>query len=392
MENKVFVSALSKKKDWNAAVEELSETVKKGLQGKSCDLLIFFVSEPYENLEPVSFVRAMSDALPSGTMIGCNSSGVISNDREVEMQPALSALAMHLPDVRIYPFSASGPETASIQNGNDLINFFDIYPTDKPRFICLADPSGCDIVKFLQTFNDAYKGLPVVGGLASGLVAGAPNWLCLNKGVYSEGVVGLALVGDIEFETIVSQGCRPIGKPFVITKAEENVLYELSGRPTLTVLREILEELPPQDRKLAEESLSVGLVMNEKQTQFRRGDFLIRNLLRFDPESGALWIGAFLKVGQTLQFQVRDAETSDEDLRLMLGKMTPKDGAAHGAFLVSCCGRGQNLYGKPDHDARLIQSARGPLPLAGFFANGEIGPVGQKNFVHGFTSSLVVFR
>ncbi len=384
---------MSRNKNWREAIAEVSSHVRKDLAGKPCDLLIAFLSETYQDFDPSGFAGVLSHFIPSGTVIGCNSSGIISDSKEVEMEPALSILAMHLPDVKIYPFQLSQSDMVGIEKGPDLINTLDIYPPDKPHFIVFADPATFDIVKFLQLSNESYRGLPVIGGLASGAVMGVQNWLFLNGVLFQEGLVGVALTGDIEFDVIVSQGCRPVGKPYVITKAEGNVLYELAGRSSLEVVRELIKELSPKDRKLAEFSLSVGLVMNEQQSEFKRGDFLIRNLVGFDPDTSSLMIGALLKVGQTLQFQVRDADTSEEDLEHFLQGIPgqPKS-IPRGGILVSCCGRGKNLYGKPDHDAKAIQSLQGPLPIAGFFANGEIGPVGMKNFVHGYTSSLVIFR
>ena len=390
---KIFSSGLSVDPDWKKAVREIASHVHKDLKDEPCDLLIAFVSESYAGFDAAAFVNELSKTIANRVLIGCNSSGVIGDTREVEMQPALSLLAMHLPGVKIYPFQMSETQLSSLNTGADLVNFFDIYPPDKPHFICLSDPGTFDIVKFLQIFNEGYKGLPAIGGLASGMVMGAPNWLCVNGNVYAEGMVGVALVGDIEFDVIVAQGSRPVGKPFVITKAEGNVLYELAGRPSLEVVRELIESLSPEDRKLAEFSLSVGLVMNEQQSDFKRGDFLNRNLVGFDPDAQALMIGANLKVGQTLQFQVRDARTSSEDLRHLLETIPSVSGPAPRAgMLVSCCGRGRDFYGKADHDIRTIQSLTGPLPVTGFFANGEIGPVGLKNFVHGYTSSLIIFR
>lgn len=393
MEDKRFTSAISKNPEWRQALKEVTAKVKKELGGASCDLAVFFVSESYDSFSAQTFLKQLSDLLPYRVLIGCNSSGVIGNVSEIEMEPAVTLLGMHLPDIKLYPFYISGDQSASVDGGNDLIQLLDIYPTDKPRFLCLADPGSTDIGKLLQGFNEGYKGLPVVGGLASGGVMGAPNWLALNGRVVHEGAVGVALVGSIEFEVIVSQGCRPIGKPYIVTRAENNVLFELAGRPALVVVRELLEGLSAKDRTLAEQSLCVGLVMNEKQTAFKRGDFLIRNIVGFDPDAGSLMIGALLKVGQTLQFQLRDAETSSEDLRVLLEKMPGEhNGHPQGGILVSCCGRGKSLYGQPNHDAAAIQAARGPLPLAGFFANGEIGPIGSKNYVHGFTSSLVILK
>ena len=392
MEKKVFSSALSRAKSWKDAVEEVAAKAQKDLDGKTCDLAVFFVSEAYENFDAQEFSRLFSDRLSYRVALGCNSSGVVGSDTEVEMEPALSILAMHLPGVKLYPFQLSGDDTVSIKTGADLIPFLDIYPTDRPRFLCLADPMTADVTALLHGFNEGYKGSPVVGGLASGAVMNVPNWLYLNGQVYKEGAIGVVLVGDIEFDVAVSQGCRPIDKPYVITKAEQNVLYELAGRSALEVVRDVLEGLPAKDRTLAEQSLSVGLAMSEQKTSFHRGDFLIRNIMGFDPDSGSLMVGAVLKVGQTLQFQIRDSGTSSEDLRVMLEGMKNPGGSACGGVLVSCCGRGKNFYGHPHHDVHLIQGIKGPLPLTGFFANGEIGPVGQKNYVHGYTSSLVIFK
>ncbi len=393
MENKLFLSGLSKEKNWRKAAELLIADIQKGLEGARCDLVVFFVSESYKDLDPAALSGIFKDKLSCRVILGCNSSGVIGSDSEIEMEPAISILAMHLPGVKLMPFYLAAEEVASLREGSELINSIDIYPTDKPHFMCLADPMSCDVTRFLSAFNEGYKGLPVMGGLASGAGMGAPNWLCLNRNIYPEGMVGLAMAGDIEFDIIVSQGCRPIGQSFVITKAEGNVLYELAGRPALLAVRELLGGLPAKDRALAEQSLFVGLVMNERQTAFKRGDFLIRNLMGFDPETGALRVGAMLKVGQTLQFQLRDAETSSEDLKLLLEKSNKTvNRSPRGGILVSCCGRGRNLFNEPDHDVRLIQASKGPLPLTGFFANGEIGPVGNKNFVHGYTSSLVILR
>src|SRR3989338_7981330 len=268
MEKKIFLSGFSKGKNWKKEIQAVASKMKKELGGKSCDLAVFFISESYTDFDPKTFCQLMSEELLCRVSIGCNSSGVIANETEIEMEPAMAVLAMHLPEVKISPFYISGDYANSFSNGNELISSLDIYPPDKPHFICLADPAGGDISKLLLNFNEAYKGLPVIGGLASGGMMGVPNWLCLNGAVYDNGAVGVALAGNIEFETIVSQGCRPIGESFVITKAEDNVLFELAGKPALEVTREILEKLSPKDKALSESSLFVGLVMNENQASF----------------------------------------------------------------------------------------------------------------------------
>lgn len=378
--------------DWRDAVSEACGRVLEKLGEHPCDMAVCFISEPYKNLDGAELAAHIQDRLPYRVLIGCNSSGVVGTEREIEMQPAFSILAMHLPGVRLYPFYFSQESGNGLSSSTELLSGLDLYPNEKPRFLLFADPMTCDIVELLSHFNAAYKGLPVVGGLASGAVAGATNKLFLNGACHGEGVVGVAMTGDVEFEVVVSQGCRPVGQSMVITRADRNVLYELSGRPAVEVVQELVRSLKGRDRELAEQTLSVGLAMDEKHDKFDRGDFLIRNIMGFDPETGALLVGAMLHVGQTVQFQVRDAETSTEDLRLRLRQGSSAQGTPHGGVLVSCCGRGQEFFGAPDHDIGLIREAKGAVPMAGFFANGEIGPVGGRNFVHGYTSSLVIIR
>jgi small ligand-binding sensory domain FIST len=392
---KAFSCACSVQKDWRKAVQEIADEARKGLNGRPCDLAVFFVTEFYKALDPSALATRLADHLPSGKLIGCNASGVIAKNSEIEMEPAMGLLAMHLPGVKLTSFALSPEQTASLKTKPELVAVLDIYPTENPHFLLLADPMSTDIDNLLRLFNDAYPGSPVIGGLASGAAVGQKSWLALDGDIEPGGAVGVALSGPIEFETIVSQGCRPIGEPLIITKAEQHILYELAGRQAVTVLRDMIAQLQPEDRELARHSLFVGLAMNEYKPSFKRGDFLIRNILGYDAASGALMIGANLKMGQTLQFQLRDAKASAEDLRAMLESRSESSRQAQGALLFSCCGRGRGLYGKPHHDVRMIQSVVGandPLPIAGFFANGEIGPVGGMNYIHGYTSSLVLMK
>ena len=325
-------------------------------------------------------------------VLGCNSSGVISGRKEVEMLPGVSILAMRLPGVRVQPFSFAQAELARIENGAALVKELDLYPNENPKFLILGDPMSADPERMAALFNEGYPGAPLVGGMASGLILHKPSWMLLGSTVVKHGLAGVALVGPVELQTVVAQGCRPIGEPLIVTKAEGNVLHELGGRSPLEVLRETLSKGPPDDQRLARTSLFAGLVMNESRAVFRRGDFVIRNVLGYDDKSGALVLGANLRRGQTLQFQLRDAHTSDQDFSMLLGALPEPEAAPTGALLFSCCGRGKGLYGEPDHDATLVQSLRGPVPMAGFFANGEFGPVGGRNFVHGYTSSLALIK
>ncbi len=391
-EPKRFADGLSTAADWRRAVAEAAGAARAKLGPVPCDLALVFVSQAWEGFDPSELPLLLAKELAPLKVLGCNAAGVIGGRREVEGAPAVSVLAMRLPGVRVTPFSLSKGELARWEDGRSLIAALDLYPTDAPKFLAVADPLTCDPERLTALFNDAYPGAPMIGGLSSAPALRRRSWLLLGSEVLEDGAAAVALTGAVELDAAVAQGCRPIGDPLVVTKAEGNLLQELGGRPPLEVVRETLARCTPEDQRLARTALFAGLAMSEGRAGYRGGDFLIRNLMGFDQDTGALMVGANLRRGQTLQFQLRDAQTSDADLQTRLGVLPEAGAAPRGAFLVACMGRGRGLYGEPDHDASLVQSMRGPLPLAGFFANGEIGPVAGRNYVHGYTSSLVVLR
>jgi small ligand-binding sensory domain FIST len=209
----------------------------------------------------------------------------------------------------------------------------------------------------------------------------------LDAGVHTSGAVGAFLGPTARLATVVSQGCRPIGEPLVVTRAERNMIYELAGRPALERLTELFEASDPDDKRLLAGGLHVGRVIDEHKLDFQRGDFLVRNVLGGDKASGAIAVGDVVEVGSTVQFHVRDADTADEDLRSLLAGE-----CAEGALLFTCNGRGTRLFGVADHDAEVVSEALDGAPVAGFFAAGELGPVGGRNFLHGFTASIALFE
>ncbi|MCX6023583.1 MAG: FIST C-terminal domain-containing protein, partial [Chloroflexi bacterium] len=256
----------------------------------------------------------------------------------------------------------------------------------------LADPFRMDCDALVEGLSAAYPGLPVMGGLASGDPRVQRSHVFLNDQVFSEGGVALAVGGALTVETVVAEGATPIGEAWTVTAAEANVIGAIGRRPAYELLMETLMALPEALRRRAQQNLLVGLAINEYRDSFGRGDFLIRNLLGADRQSGALAIGALPRVGQTMQFQIRDAESADQDLRELLAAAKRQLGERQplAALLCACNGRGRGLFGAPDHDARAVAELLGPLPLAGFFCNGEIGPVGGANHLHGYTASLAL--
>jgi small ligand-binding sensory domain FIST len=216
--------------------------------------------------------------------------------------------------------------------------------------------------------------------------------LLLGRAAPREGAVAVMLYGPLRLRTIVSQGCRPIGTHFVITKAERNVIYELGGKPALLRLKEIFDTLPTHEQQLVQQGLHVGRVVSEYQDRFQQGDFLVRNVMGIDPDNGAIAIGDYVRAGQTVQFHIRDQQSADEELRQLLAAVHNDTSSPDGALLFTCNGRGTRLFSQSDHDARLLQDVLGNIPLAGFFAAGELGPIGGKNFMHGFTASVALFE
>lgn len=332
--------------------------------------------------------------VPCRNFLGCSSGGVITNMSEIENRPGVSLILMKFDDVRIQPFYLTQADISAMEKNEEWYEFFDVYPTEKPKFLILPDPFSIEINQLLTSFNKAYDLCPVIGGLASGGTQAGENILILNNKYYDEGCIGLALQGNVRIETVVSQGCRPIGESYIVTRAEGNIIHELGGRPFYKVLEEVLsKKATDRDRTLAQDAIFIGIAMDEYKHELKTGDFLIRMVIGLDQTSGAGAIADYVRTGQTIQFHVRDAVSATQELTELMStqvKRHPSD-LPQGALLFSCTGRGKNLFGVESHDLQILKQYVGELPVAGFFCAGEIGPVGGRNFAHGFTSSIALF-
>jgi small ligand-binding sensory domain FIST len=268
-----------------------------------------------------------------------------------------------------------------------------LEPGQTNGWLAFIDPFHLDSESWLKTWNEAYAPVPVLGGLASGDFSDQTTQVCLNGDVFEEGGVAVSFGGQVKLVGVTSQGCTPIGETWTLTKVEQNVIHQIGNRPAYEVLAETFNQLSPEQQRTARGNLFIGLVVNEYLEEFHRGDFLIRNLLSADPRTGTIAVGALPRLGQTVQFQRRSKEAANEDMEELLTRAKQQLGntPVYGGCLCSCNGRGQNLFNRPNHDAELVQQRLGPLGLAGFFCNGEIGPVGDKSFLHGYTASLALF-
>jgi len=389
-----WASCVSTQETIEACVEEAVESVTQQLAGREADLTVIFVS-PHFRTQYRAIPQLLRDRMPVGMLLGCSGRGIIGGGKEVEQQPAFSLTAAHLPGVDLKTIQSDtmnlpDPDTApSVWH-----EWLGVDPATNPDFIILADPFSFRAEEFLAGMDFAYSRSAKVGGLASGAQAQGGNALYWDDKIHNGGLIGVALSGNIQLDTIVAQGCRPIGQPMNITKCDQYQLLEVDGQPPLEKLEAMVETLSEDDRKLLRTSLFLGIEMNPMKEDPGKGDFLIRNLMGVDQETGSLSIGAPLREGQLVQFHLRDKIMSSEDLKVMLSKYQNNDGwqNAKGALLFSCLGRGEYLYGKPNHDSDMFKTEIGNIPLGGFFCNGEIGPVGQTTFLHGYTSSFGIFR
>lgn len=380
----------SRAPDTERAVVEAIEQALKGLDGAPVTLACCFVT-PHHAADIERAIEAVLDRVAPAHVVGCTAENLIAGPREIAGEPGLTIWLAHWPgaDLRSFHLDFEGSDDATPIEG-----FPDDLPAAGPAaLLLLADPFTTPMDALLEHVNVTWPSCPAFGGLASGGWTPGMNRIVVNTTIFDRGVAGVAIGGAVQVETLVSQGCRPIGRPFVITKADRNVLLQLGGKPALEQLRGVFAELSPADQALAQSALHVGQVIDERKRELGRGDFLVRNVMGVDAESGAVAIGDVIRPGRTVQFHVRDARSAHTDLRAMLaarraaGPLPP--GA--GVLFVSCNGRGRNLFQAPDQDSGAVAEALGDVPCAGFFAAGEVGPVGGRNFLHGFTASLALF-
>lgn len=370
-----------------SAAREALDQALAGLRGADPDLVFVFAS-PQFDAEHQALLELVDDRVGGAVLLGCSAGGVIGGGTEVEDAPAVSVWAASLPGADLRPFHLRFER----EGDHGYIEGLDGMPKSGSAMLLLSDPYSFPADLFLAHLNDAAPGVPVIGGQASGGLEAGRNALFFENDVLREGAVGVVLSG-VPATWLVSQGCRPVGRTFAVTRAERNVIFELGGAPAMKRIEELYAAADQRDQLLIRRGLHVGQVASELNADPGRGDFLIRNVVGVDQSSGAIAITDVAEVGQTVQFQVRDADSAREDLRLLLERERERDERwVVGALLFSCNGRGQALFGQPDHDVGAVRRAFGGVPVAGFFAAGELGPVGQRNFVHGFTASMLLIR
>jgi len=384
-----FASAVSTSADPGDAAREACAAVREGLRAAAADLVVVFAT-PDLMANAAGIAAIVAAELAPGATIGCTAEGVAGTGCEVEAPPGLSILAASLPDASVEPFvldpglDADGATVLTGWPAQVDPRAPDDVATDD-AVILLADPFSFPPDSLHdESGNPAAR--TIIGGMASGGMAPRGHRLIFGEHVLAEGAVGVVVPGA---RAVVSQGCRPVGPEMTITACHDGVVEQLAGRPALERVRAVVENLPAEDRALVDQGVLAGLVEDGNKPQLEQGDFLIRGILGGDPESGAIAVGGRVRVGQVMRLQVRDHESAAADLRHALARVPA--GRAGGALLFTCNGRGTRMFPGAHHDAGAVADVLGDIPLAGLFCNGEIGPVGGRAHLHGFTATLAVF-
>ncbi len=392
-----FKSSASNQANFVDAIDECISQIQAELD--SADLLFCFFAEHTEDKDLEQGLSLLTQAFPEGKLAGCNTVATLANGQEFENCPSVVLWAGQLPATTIeilhlqYQRTLEGAAFAGFPSRLDHLTPDAEDLNRRTTLIAIGDPFTFPMDLFLERINEDHPGVPVIGGMASAASTPGETRLICDRQVVNHGSVFVLLQSESVLATVVSQGCRPIGETFVVTKAERNQIFELGGKPAVEQLKRIYRELPTSEQRSIQMGLHLGVAITEYRDAFGYGDFLIRNVIGVDEGEGSINMGDFVRIGQTVQFHVRDFESADVDLRQSLvssrASQAPFDPAA--ALIFTCNGRGLNLFPEPHHDAAAVNKTMGEITTAGFFAAGEIGPVGGRNFMHGFTCSILWF-
>lgn len=369
-----WASALVRDTSGDSAVTRALEVLDREL-GVAPDLLLVFVSAHLLKEAP-AIVARLRERFPAATLAGCSGSGVIGAGREVEDMPALAVVAASLPGVRIEARAVRSSESLTLEHAPRAVLVF-------------GEPFSFDAEPLLTQLDADWPGVIVTGGMASGGSTPGAHRLFLGERLFTSGAVCVALSGALEVEAVVAQGCRPVGPPMFATGVEGHLLLELDGKSPLDVLQKLHATSPPDVQQRLRHSLVIGVGLKTGRLEADASELLVRNLVGVEPSRKAIAVATVLEPLQVVQFMVRDARAAEEELTSRLAGVAP--GAA-GALLFSCTGRGKGLFGVPDHDSGLFTGRFGATPLGGVFCNGELGPIGGRSWMHGFTSAFVLFR
>jgi small ligand-binding sensory domain FIST len=369
-----FASATSEHPTLELALTDATNAVMRDLALAPHVVWVFVTPDFGRDLDRLPGMLA--SAFPGAIVLGCGARGVVGAGAEFETGPALSLFAGHLPDVELNPFH--------VAPGESPLDAICVDPDLAPAMVLTPDPFSA-AREMVQALDEAYPRSVKVGGLTSGGGQEPGSGLMFLNGVtFRDGMVGISMHGDVEVDPVIAQGCRGLGSALVATRVEQHAIYELDGVPVVDALEREANKWDRFDLEVFRRSPMIGLGVGADR-------YLVRNVLTLDRERGTLLVGARVEEGTRVRFHVRDRAASSADLKRQLQPQVKKRPAA-GGMLFTCLGRGQGFFGEPNHDASMIAEQLGPVPVAGFFCNGEIGPVRGTTHLHGYTASIALFR
>jgi small ligand-binding sensory domain FIST len=384
-----FGCGISQEIDMLAAADAVIADVLESRLSKIDVLFVFLTAAHTAQAEEL--LQRLQNGLSPRCVIGASAEGVIGGDQEVERTAGLALLAGDFGAALVKSFHFGRDDWRRLLMEEDALTEALGYGDQTRGLIGFGEPFSTPMRQLMEKLEEKCPGLPLVGGMASSGRSPGENILIRDDQVFDQGFVGISLSGSIDVQTVVSQGCRPVGHPVVVTKAHENVIEQIGGRPALAALQEIVDAMPQEEQQLLRNGLYIGRAIDEYRESWSRGDFLVRNVMGMEQATGGIGITDLVRVGQTVQFHVRDAATAEEDLRLLLEEQKKQDAPA-GGLLFNCNGRGTRMFSQPCHDIAATRAILPNTPIAGFFAAGELGPVGKQNFIHGHTASFALFR
>ncbi len=382
-----ITAAASTDEDSIAAAKSVSHQALDNLQGEAVDLVFCFVS-PHHLSQLDAALDAVRSTLSPAHFVGCCANGILSGGVEYEDQPAISLWAAALPQADLSSFLIR-PETTP---EGVVLKGIARFPEGPSTLIILGDPFSFPTVQFIEAMATTFPETQILGGMASAGLFRGENRLFCGTDVSPQGAVAVNISGKVDVRPVVSQGCRPFGQPMVITQCTDNEIFELGGKPALERLAEEAQSLDSEDRAFLAQGLHIGRAVDASQVRGGHGDFLVRNVVRFDQHTGSISASERMRAGQTVRFHLQDPRAASEELCLLLDEVDQEPRATPaGSLLFTCNGRGRRMFSVEHHDVKVVSGQFGTLPLAGFFAAGELGPIGTKNFLHGFTAVLALF-
>ena len=386
-----FASAIGLGARLDAAIAEAAEQLGTGTDEVRFDLAIAFVSAAYGSaIEKLP--QLLRPHLGEALLVGCNAGGLIGGGSEEEEEPGIALLCGRLPDAlltcRHLEQAALPPLSASRERWWELL---DLSPESEASFLLLADPATLDAEACSRGIDRAFPGSTVVGGLTSGALEPGASRLVGGEEVHRTGATLLAMSGNVTIDPVLAQGCRPVGDPLFVTACDGNLIAELDGRRPREILTALFATLGESDRERFSDALCIGLALPGPRQAVGAGDFLIRNVLGLDPDSGALWIGSRVQTNAVVQFHLRDGRSASDELEERLALSLSGSAPPSAALLFACVGRGRQMFGVSGHDSGTLRRMV-DIPVAGMFSAGEIAPVQGATFVHGYSSVFGFIR